>query len=232
MWSIALEVQIYVVFALALIPVWRRYGATAQLALAAILSLVPHFLAHGLLDWTCPWMLALFAMGVWAADQTARGPHAKVPWTWLALGATVAGFVLASTGTQYELTDPRSISFLIPDVVVGAAVCLIFVASAVHPGWFVARFLGAPPFQILGTFSYSLYLIHAPSVALIWSVLVLAHASATVWLVTWMCAIPLVLVASYGLYLLAERPFLSSSMRAKLDVVDRRGADVEALAST
>ena len=70
MWSIALECQIYVVFALLLIPVWKRFGPWAQLAVALVLGLAPHFVFHGRFDYTIWWLLGLFAMGVVAAHMT------------------------------------------------------------------------------------------------------------------------------------------------------------------
>jgi peptidoglycan/LPS O-acetylase OafA/YrhL len=68
MWSIGLECQIYVVFALLLVPVWRRLGVFSQLGTALIVGLAPHFLLHGALDETYPWFVALFAVGVCAAS--------------------------------------------------------------------------------------------------------------------------------------------------------------------
>src|SRR5665213_1519018 len=72
MWSIALECQIYVVFALLLVPVWRRFGPWAQLAVALAIGLAPQLLFRGALAYTAPWLLGLFAMGVVAARGRVR----------------------------------------------------------------------------------------------------------------------------------------------------------------
>jgi peptidoglycan/LPS O-acetylase OafA/YrhL len=215
LWSIALEAQIYVAFALILIPVWRRFGLAAQLGVALALGLLPHFVLHSL-DWTSPWLCGLFAMGVVAAAFTARASSMpKLPWKTLTFVAAAVAVVLIAPFRDQITADGA----LWPmDVALGAAVALFFVASVHDERIPFARFLASRPVVLLGTFSYSLYLIHAPLVDLTSAILHRAHAGTLLSALAWGALIPLVVLAAYGFYRVFERPFLSSGFRAAMDV--------------
>lgn len=213
MWSIALECQIYVVFALLLVPVWRRLGAWAQLGVALVLGLLPHFALHGRYDYVVPWLLALFAMGVVAAHATARRPRARVPWGWLTAAAAAVALALA-----IPLGDAAPDNALwLPDLALGAAVALFFVWSDGAAVPWPARILALRPVVVLGTFSYSLYLIHGPLVRLTGALLQHAHAGTATSALVYALLIPLVLALAYAFYRAFERPFMSAGLRAALD---------------
>ncbi|MDQ6925832.1 MAG: acyltransferase, partial [Candidatus Eremiobacteraeota bacterium] len=126
LWSIALECQIYVVFALLLVPVWRRVGVWAQVGVAVGVGMLPHFALNGTVDYVVPWLLGLFAMGVAAAHATARKPTMRIiPWGWLTSAATALTLVLAIPRGDGA---PDSVLWL-PDLAMGAAVALLFVWS-------------------------------------------------------------------------------------------------------
>jgi peptidoglycan/LPS O-acetylase OafA/YrhL len=212
LWSIALECQIYLVFALLLIPVWKRFGLGAQLALAVGLGLVPHFVLHTL-DWTAPWLLGLFGLGVVAAGVASR-PRGALPWNWIALGAGVLGLVaivLCPEGTADG-------AFWAPDLLVGAAVAVFFVAAAHDPRIVPARALALRPVVLLGTFSYSLYLVHEPPVALLGAILNRAHAGPALSAVAWALLIAAVIALAYAFYRVLERPFMSREFRAAMAI--------------
>jgi peptidoglycan/LPS O-acetylase OafA/YrhL len=212
MWSIALECQIYVVFALLLVPIWRRFGPFAQLAVALAIGLAPHFLLHGFLDGTSPWLLGLFGMGVVAAQFTARAV-VTVPWRWISVVAAVLAViavVLHGEGTPDG-------AFWGADLIVGAAVAAFFVASSGIRAPLAAQALALRPIVILGAFSYSLYLLHGPVVELAGAALLRAHAGSVVAAVVYGLLIPLMLAAAYGFYLVCERPFLSPALRAAIE---------------
>jgi peptidoglycan/LPS O-acetylase OafA/YrhL len=215
LWSIALEAQIYVVFALILVPVWRRFGLAAQLGVALVLGLLPHYVLHSF-DWTVPWLCGLFAMGVVAASFSARAATMpKLPWKLLTLVATVIAVALISQFKDGVTPDGA----LWPmDLALGTAVALFFVASEHDARFPVTRFLASPPVLLIGTFSYSLYLIHAPLVDLTGALLHRMHAGTLASIVVWAALVPLVLLAAYGFYRVFERPFMSSGLRAVRDV--------------
>jgi peptidoglycan/LPS O-acetylase OafA/YrhL len=213
LWSIALECQIYVVFALLLVPVWRRFGLAAQLAVALVVGFAPHFILHSL-DWTVPWLTALFAMGLVAADICSRPTLPKLPWNALAIAAAiVAGVTLIPFRDGFG----DSIDLWLPDLAVGAAVALFFVAAHRNERIVPARLLALRPVVFFGTFSYSLYLIHAPLVDVVGALLIRAHAGAATSIVVWAGVIVAVVAIAYAFYRVFERPFISSSLRRAID---------------
>jgi peptidoglycan/LPS O-acetylase OafA/YrhL len=205
MWSIALECQIYVVFALVLVPVWRRYGWCAQLVVAVALGILPHFALHGGFDWTAPWMLGLFGMGFAAAANQRSGGVSR----WAALGAAflALGIVLPSS-------DPSPNDWA-KDSLVGVAVALFLLTSAsAGRSTLVGRALSAPFIIALGTFSYSLYLVHGPLVAMTCAALARYHVGVVGSLASYAGLVVATLGVAYGLYRVAELPFMSAALRS------------------
>jgi peptidoglycan/LPS O-acetylase OafA/YrhL len=100
---------------------------------------------------------------------------------------------------------------------VGAAVAAFCVAAARNPRLLPARFLTLRPVLLLGAFSYSLYLVHEPPVALLGALLNRAHAGVAVSATAWAALIVLVVALAYALYLVLERPYLSGEARAAKD---------------
>ena len=76
LWSVATEWDIYFVFPLLLLPLWRKWGMGAVLAAGFGLGWLPHFLLPPAsnLDWACPWYLGLFTLGMGAATIHAAPP--------------------------------------------------------------------------------------------------------------------------------------------------------------
>ena len=223
LWSIALECQIYVVFALLLVPLWRRFGLIPQLLTACAFGFGPH-LFRGYLDWSVPWMIVLFSFGLIAADLCARRELPKLPWNWLALGfgaVTVAFLIPYRDGVKPDWAAAPM------DLLLGVTIALFFVAAHRDERILPARFLAARPIVFLGTFSYSLYLIHAPLVDVVGALLYRMHAGVALSAVVWAAVIAGVLVAAYLFYRVFERPFLSAPFRRAIDAdVNRTGEPV------
>jgi len=218
MWSIALECQIYVVFALLLVPVWRRFGPWAQLVVALVIGLAPQLLFHGALAYTAPWLLGLFAMGVLAAQVTASGARIAPAFRWIAFAAGVAAIA-----AMLPAGDAAADGSVWPsDLIVGAAVALLFVTAGGSAVPLTARLLSLRPVVTLGTFSYSLYLIHGPMVLVAAALLLRLHAGTALSAVVYGALIPLVVGLAYAFYRVAERPFLSPEFRAALELAPDR----------
>ncbi len=100
---------------------------------------------------------------------------------------------------------------------------MFFIASARNDGIFGARFLALRPIVFLGTFSYSLYLIHAPIVDLTAALLVRAHAAPLESAAVWSALIVAIVAAAYAFYRVFERPFLSEAFRRAIDADVERG---------
>jgi len=224
LWSIALECQIYVVFALLLVPLWRRYGPLPQLLAALAIGFAPHVLLHGF-DWTVPWLTGLFGMGVVAAHVVARGAARRVPWRALAAAGAVASVAAIA---QYRDGVTSDWGTALPDAILGASLAAFFVAAARDENIIAARLLSLRPLVFLGTFSYSLYLIHAPLVDLAGALLVRLHAVPLAAAATWCALIVAIVAAAYGFYRVFERPFLSEGFRRAIDADVERGEQHDA----
>jgi peptidoglycan/LPS O-acetylase OafA/YrhL len=223
MWSIALECQIYVVFALLLIPLWRRFGLVAPLLAACVFGFAPH-LFHGYLDWSTPWLVVLFMFGVIAADLCARREMPRLPCGLLALGTGAITLALLWGYRDGALPDWYAAGI---DMLLGLTIALFFVAAHRDERILPARILAARPVVFLGTFSYSLYLIHAPIVDVAGAALYRMHAGTALSALVWAVLLVAVVATAYLFYRVFERPYLSASFRRAIDAdVHRSGAAV------
>ena len=172
LWSVATEWQIYFFFPFVLLPVWRRFGMGATLALALGLSYAPLLFVRGQSMLAIPWYLLLFAQGMAAAQlnfgQTDPAATARrlrlfrqaAAWGWGF--CLVVGFVAAPLWFRFKP---------VTDTLVGAstAALLVYATERVRAGGGRGRVVGffeSRPVMALGHASYSLYLTHLPIVAL------------------------------------------------------------------
>jgi peptidoglycan/LPS O-acetylase OafA/YrhL len=167
-WSIGVEVLLYGVLPLLLV-LCRRIGPAAMLAVVTLPVLVIGFAVFGGSppdrdNWVTPHLVPVFAAGVVAAGVVAAGDRfRRVPWVALSVLAAVpvgALIVLTSTGWMVghyywvDLAIAPAMTMLLLGVVSGRPVALV-------------RLLESRPLERLGSFSYSLYLIHLPIVVAI-----------------------------------------------------------------
>ncbi len=216
MWSVATEWQIYFVFALVLLPVWRRFGLAASVITAMVIGLIPHWVSNGTVDMACFEFVGLFALGMagavisFSTEPIQNRIRDQIPW-----GSLSVVFLLAAYFGKFRARR-EWIYQVIGNVDLGfAAACLlIFCTKALLDSELkklpvVVRFLKSKIYVFLGTFSYSLYLIHAPALALVGigirQLNLSSTGSAAVLLIA---AIPFTLIAAYLFYLVFEKPFL------------------------
>jgi len=172
LWSVATEWQIYFVFALLLLPVWRRLGSMGAVAVGFLVGFLPHFLLPGghNFDWARPWYIGLFATGMagavlgFSADARQARWRARLPWGWLSLGFFAVSCLLEWRSTQEQQ------SLWLKDPLVGAATACLIVQCAralTDPSGakppFLLRVFERPWVVGLGAFSYSLYLMNVPA---------------------------------------------------------------------
>lgn len=221
-WSVATEWQIYFVFALCLLPLWRRFGVGAVLLFSFGLTWLPYmlwphpsaFVSAG------PWYLGLFSLGMAGAVLCASksGPPAwssRVPW--LLLTGLLLGIV-ACIHRRWPFPNPWY-----ADPILGVAVFCFIVhchrsntKTGGHDRFGITRLLESRPALALGAFSYSLYLTH-------WPVLALTHlflkrqglpVTAQFYLLLAL-GVPLCLGVAYGFHLLFERRSVSARPSAR-----------------
>ena len=217
MWSVATEWQIYFLFPLLLLPVWRRYGILAAVVSGFAVGMAPHWLFHGFLDAAFPWFIGLFALGMagatinYSEDKRVAALRSRIMWgpTSLALWVAAIGFCVAKRGwyAHHQM-------FVDPIIGLGTMSLLIQCTNQVKDCRgaalpIVARFLSSPQVVWIGTFSYSLYLMHYPMLQLSHALVIRIPAGGAVKFLALIISLPAILVACFGFHLLFERHFMS-----------------------
>jgi peptidoglycan/LPS O-acetylase OafA/YrhL len=232
MWSVATEWDLYFLFPLLLLPVWRRFGIKALLATAAAAAIIPQLFGRPALDWAAPWFILLFALGMSGAiiacdpGLTVSGQDRLRRWSgWCTILLVppflicyaLKGFIYPHWRVGYELGT---------DIAFGLDAACLIVFCATQPrsaeqqagqrtAWIV-RLAQSPPSLTLGRFSYSLYLVHWPMLALArgWMQRQGLGINATVALM-FLMTIPTTAVA-YVFYLVFEKPFMAKKKKSPI----------------
>jgi peptidoglycan/LPS O-acetylase OafA/YrhL len=226
LWTIATEWQLYFVFPLVLLPLWRRAGAVVTIvaALAVSLGFVAIF-DRG--TGAAPWFAGLFAMGMAAAARSSTTltrsdlrfyGSAAVLIGAVYAAATAVLFIFVShdqggVGSHFRL-------FWAFDIAVGLGVAcgLVFCAGAAEASA-VVRLFSSRPLVWLGVISYSLYLIHDPFLALLRVGLAQLQLNPFAEFATLVATgVPVVLLVAYVFHLCVERPFLSRRAKRRLEM--------------
>ena len=168
-WSMAVEAQLYIAFPLLLLMV-RRWSGTVMVAIvgvvvAAVGIFGPHIAGvDTFVIQSPPDLAALFAVGILAAGIVgASSARRSWPWPWLALAAAIP--VLLTVVLEGSVWTLDHLYWV--DLALGPAIaCLLAGLATGHPVPLL-RALDTRPMRRLGSFSYSLYLTHAPIVAIV-----------------------------------------------------------------
>ena len=211
-WSMAIEAQLYVAFPLLLLMV-RRWGAVAMVAtitlvVATVGVVGPHVSRlHTFLIHSPPELAALFALGVLTAGIVgASTARRSWPWAWLALAA--AAPVVA---TIWWLGSVWTLDHLLwVDLALGPAIACLLAGLATGRPAPLLRLLDTRPIRSLGLCSYSLYLIHAPIVVVVYEKIVAGRVAPGVpaFLVSLVLTLPLSIVLARLFASVFETPFL------------------------
>ncbi|QDO87420.1 acyltransferase [Ornithinimicrobium ciconiae] len=194
LWSISLELHLYLVFPL-LVAVWRRWGMAPLLigsvALAAIWTLSRGLDVSGPVGFglggihALPARLLQFVIGMWCATRLVSGGSVR-PRTWAA-GSLVFGLVsvIASTTEQNEV---------LVHIAWGAlGACLVLLMCGLRVGGKAIEVS-----EEFGERAYSFYLLHQPALLVVgplvallpgWPAQLLIGGTATFLLITAMAAV-------------------------------------------
>lgn len=208
MWSIATEWQIYLLMPLVLLPLWRRVGPAQTVVLSIAAGLIVHHLLPAV-DSAHYWFVGVFALGMLAAHLYVRGP--RLPWLPAAGKVLCVGTVLAYVAQRDRIAANTPVS----EIVVGAVSGLLLVAlgeeaRSQSPG-LLLRVLQSRRLVSIGLFSYSIYLVHAPLLAV--GGMALLHTSiGTAGRAVLMLTVvaPLSVAAAYPFHRLVERRFMTT----------------------
>jgi peptidoglycan/LPS O-acetylase OafA/YrhL len=210
LWSIAVEAGLYLVFPLLLL-IRRRAGPVPVLAAVTLPVVVVGLLDPGVstverATGLTPQFAPLFAAGLVAAGVVATSDRIRrLPWHWLAaLAAAPVILVVVLKGSVWTVNH-----YYWVDLAIGPAVALLLAAVATRQPAPLVRLLAARPLRSLGSFSYSLYLIHAPIVVAISRTVVTPHVAPGLpafW-VTLALAVPVSVMAARLFAAVFEIPF-------------------------
>jgi peptidoglycan/LPS O-acetylase OafA/YrhL len=210
-WSMAVEAQLYIAFPLLLLMV-RRWSAivmvaTVALVIAAVGIFGPHIARlDTFVIQSPPDLAALFAVGVLAAGIVgASSVRRSWPWPQLALAAAMP--VLVTVWWQGSVWTLDHLYWV--DLALGPAIACLLAGLATGRPLPLSRVLDTRPMRSLGSFSYSLYLTHAPIVAIVCERIVARRVpeGAPFFLVSLAVVLPLTIGFAWGFSTVFEAPF-------------------------
>jgi peptidoglycan/LPS O-acetylase OafA/YrhL len=209
-WSIAVEVQLYILLPVLLLMI-RRRGALAMVAtvtlVVAVVGIVGPHVARldTFVTESAPELAALFALGIVSAGIVAAGTRMSWPWPWLALVAAAPVFAtIVWQGSAWTLGHLYWV-----DLALAPAIACLLVSLATGRPASLVRLLDARPIRGLGNSSYSLYLTHAPIIAIVYELIVarLFHPGATAFFVSLAIVLPLSIAFARAFASVFERGF-------------------------
>lgn len=210
LWSIAIEAQLYVVFPLLVLGM-VKWGRVSILAITSVLAWLV-VLYVPVAPKLYPWYAPLFVLGMVSAHLAFR-PNLLMgtrPWIARLVGCMALGGTVGAAAQDAPL--------YVQDPFVGVAVaCLCYVLTTTTQGSVITA-LSWQPLVTLGTFSYSLYLMHHPIQQIVfvnrpgWVQGELAN-----FLYLLVIGLPIILAVTYLFHLAFERPFLPRRSASKLD---------------
>jgi peptidoglycan/LPS O-acetylase OafA/YrhL len=204
LWSVAVECAIYILFPL-LVVAFARIGALATILIttAVVTPFYFQFSPPSEKNMVYPAFLVLFEIGMvgavllHSADRRAAALRRALAGPAFALLLPIAAYLtirMIGYGPGYILEGPMSAVF---------AVCVIAVFLHCAGGGLLGRLFGLRPLAWVGTFAFSLYLIHAPLVSLFFAAASRKHVG-----IFLAAGLPLIVAAAFAFFTLCERPFL------------------------
>ncbi len=201
LWSIAIEAQLYLIFPLFVMLLFRvgRVGLIGITSLFAYLVIA--FLPVAIKLY--PWFVPLFCVGMAAAHFAYR------PNLFVGIQPRFASLIFWVCIMGMSLT--ASMKSIIPsDLFVGFAVACLVYLGAVAPWLRLPGIFGWKPLIKLGAFSYSLYLMHHPILQVFfvnkpsW-----AKGDALEMLYCLVIVLPIILLGTWLFSLAFEKPFIT-----------------------
>lgn len=210
LWSVAVEVHLYLLMPIVLIPMWRKFNPFWIVGWLTVGGVA--FSVLDLATWAHPWLIALFAAGM-LASQIATGLF-EVPRLKLLTIAAAATLVLLFVVFRQQFTREVAVSEILSGLVFAAACALCAKAVLERRTNTLVRVLSSEPLVYLGCRSYSIYLLHSPLLAVGNLLLLRGDYDPSVHLILMItCVAPVTLVACLVYFHLVERRFTTTHQR-------------------
>ena len=220
-WSIAVEWRIYFLFPV-LVWVLGRYGKRAVLLLALLVGGILTLLLlrlHPEMILACPWYLLLFASGLCAGAVSGQRERRGERLLCLTCGVFgLAGLIALVHAHPITAQGGGDFGVYLPfvDPLVGAAAATVLLLASRSPRW--VPLLSWRPLVSLGTFAYSLYLVHLPCLLLVNTLLTVyapAFRTPLDHVYALLLTLPLVVGIARFFYFVFEKPFLRRRQQAQ-----------------
>ena len=206
LWSIAVEFQIYLFFP-AFIAVYKKWGIYATLAFTSILGYSASFLfSYRGLYTSYAHYIALFGFGMAAAHFGFKLQASAIRKAVVACQLSLPLILLIGLGAHREFGSSK----VLTDSLVGFFVANILVVATISPFGALAKSLSFKPLALIGTASYSLYLIHSPLQQLLWQTIAgpFGWSKPATFVLMSTAGTAIILVATAGFFYVFERPYL------------------------
>jgi len=220
LWSVSVEWHIYFLFPLLVILFYRRWNPhVTTLVTMAVAYAVAMMSASTHLGRANPQYVGMFVLGMYSATVafSPQNTFAKLReiFPWRAVGLLLAAGAIASMIAMGLRNTVLALSWF--DLPVGLCTACVLIVATTRPTGLARSILSWSPLVWVGTFSYSLYLIHAPLIQVVWQYalrpLNLSPAATFAWLAT--AGGTFIVLASYMFYLACERPFLNTPPKTR-----------------
>jgi peptidoglycan/LPS O-acetylase OafA/YrhL len=208
-WSIAVEWRIYLVFPLILLA-WNQIGPIVTTVITVMVSPLIAMACDRLIGSSLTAnYLGLFALGMLSASIAFNkiGRVQDLPWRGLMTGS--------AAGVIYLYVDPSFrpsglMGEAIIDGLIGFTSMCLLIICVKHEGGFLKKLVSMKPLVFIGTFSYSIYLIHAPLLQVLTQYVFPQFRSSPLTMLTLLLVpgIPLIIGISYVFYIACEKPFM------------------------
>jgi peptidoglycan/LPS O-acetylase OafA/YrhL len=205
-WSIAVEWRIYFLFPV-LILGWHYLGPVKTTFLGLMVSWLLNWFCLHFIGASMTWeYLGLFASGMLGAGIVFSSSAIfvrlrELSWVYMTSAVALLVVITSSIWRANQFED-YAIGFL--------ATSVIIMTSLNHSAWY-HRLLSFPPLVFVGTFAYSIYLVHAPFLQLLWQYPYAPMQSQPLLMFGLLIfpGMPLIVSVSYLFFIFCERPFLN-----------------------
>ena len=226
MWSIAIEWHIYFLFPLVL---WLRRrlglpGATGVIVTIGVI--ISSRFTGGLTVWAEANLIGCFAIGVAAREivtlsgrvPLTRSRSIRLPW-----GMTAAALTAGLVGLDAAVSPGQPGNTVTEPLVAITMGCLLVALAGDQSRW-LQTVLSGRALTWIGTFSYSIYLLHAPVLQLVWQYIMrplgLPQHDGYALITLLSIGIPASLGIGWAYYRAIERRYLPNRARRSKPAID------------